>query len=184
VNALRPTLKEGVRSIIIASQARTDYAQTFIDHVRGHHSWLIQGPNKAAFSEITGSAGTMSEVAALARTPVFQRKIEETTSEETDNLIDVLEKHLNTSNENKITLYSLEEAEDLILTKPKPGRPEPEYLMLTDKYLSNSHEKNRIHRLMQITSNRSVKTRIVDSESAAGKRLMQLGGLVCLAHIE
>ncbi len=184
VNVLRPTLKEGVRSIIIASQARTNYAQSFIDHVRTHHAWLTQGSNKTVFSEITGSAGTPAEVAALTRTPPFQRKIEETTSEEAENLIDVLEKHLSMSNENESVSYSLEEAEDLILNKPKLGRPEPDYLLLTDKYLSSSHEKNRIHRLMQIASNRNVKTRIVDSESKAGQRLTQLGGLVCFAHVE
>ncbi len=182
VNALRPTLKEGVKSVILASPARTNYAQTFVDHVRTHHAWLAQGSNKTVFSEMTGSAGTMAEVAALTRTPVFQRKIEETTSEETENLIVVLEKHLNMSNENETVLYSLEEAEELILSRPKPNRPTPVFLMLTDKYLSSSHEKNRLHMLMQIASNRNVKTRIVDSESIAGQRLTQLGGFVCLAN--
>ena len=43
VNALRPTLKEGVRSIIIASPAKTSYAQEFLNHIKAHHSWLLQG---------------------------------------------------------------------------------------------------------------------------------------------
>ena len=184
VNALRPTLKEGVRSVMLASPARTNYARAFIDHVRGHHTWLIQGSNKTVISEITGSAMTASDVTALARTPFFEGKIQEITSEETEDLIDVLEKRLNASDENVAILYSLEEAENLILPKQKPGRPEPEYLLLTDKYLSNSREKNRLHRLTQIASNHSVKTRIVDFESKAGQRLTQLGGLVCLARLE
>jgi stalled ribosome rescue protein Dom34 len=184
INALRPTLKEGVRSIIIASPARTNCAQRFIDHVRGHHAWLVQGPNKAIFSEATGSASTLSEVAALTRTPMFHQLISETTSEETENLIDLLEKRLNASNQNTIILYSLKETEDLIFGPQKPGRPKPEYLMLTDKYLSDSREKNRIHRLMQIATNRNVKTRIVEAESTAGLRLTQLGGMVCFAHRE
>jgi stalled ribosome rescue protein Dom34 len=184
VNALRPTLKEGVRSIILASPARTSHFQRFIDHIRGHHAWLVQGPNKAIFSETTGSAGTLSEVAALTRTPMFQRLICETTSEETENLIDMLEKRLNASNQDTVVLYSLQETEDLILGPRKPGRPKPEYLMLTDKYLSDSCEKNRIHRLMQIATNRNVKTRIVEAESTAGLRLTQLGGMVCFAQLE
>jgi len=179
VNALRPTLKEGVRSIILASPARTNHVQRFIDHIRGHHAWLVQGPNKAIFSEATGSAGTLSEVAALTRTPMFRRLICETTSEETENLIDMLEKRLNASDQDTVVLYSLKETEDLILGPRKPGRPKPEYFMLTDKYLSDSCEKNRIHRLMQIATNRNVKTRIVDAESTAGLRLTQLGGMVC-----
>ena len=184
VNALRPTLKEGVRSIILASPARTNHTRRFIDHIHEHHAWLVQDPNKAVFSEITGSAGTQSEVAALTRTPVFHRQICETTSEETEKLIDLLEKRLNTSNQDTVVLYSLKETEDLILGPRKPGRPQPEYLMLTDKYLSDSCEKNRIHRLIQIATNRNVKTRIVDAESTAGLRLTQLGGLVCLTQLE
>jgi len=184
VNALRPTLKEGVRSIILASPARTNHAQRFINHIRGHHAWLVQGPNKAIFSEATGSAGTPPEVAALTRTSMFRRLICETTSEETENLIDVLEKCLNASKEDTVVLYSLKEIEDLIIGPQKPGRPKLEYLMLTDKYLSDSCEKHRIQRLMQIAINRNVKTRIVDAESSAGLRLTQLGGMVCFAQLE
>jgi stalled ribosome rescue protein Dom34 len=184
VNALRPTLKEGVRSIILASPTRTDYAQRFIDHIRGHHAWLVQGPNKAIFSEATGSAGTQSEVAELTKTPMFHQLMSDTTSEETENLIDMLEKRLNTSNQDTVVLYSLKEIEDLIIGPQKPGRPKLEYLMLTDKYLSDSCEKHRIQRLMQIAINRNVKTRIVDAESSAGLRLTQLGGMVCFAQLE
>lgn len=184
VNALRPTLKEGVRSVILASPARTNHAQRFIDHIREHHAWLVQGPNKAVFSEANGSASTLSEVAALTKTLMFRQLICETTSEEAEDLIDMLEKRLNASDKNAVVLYSLEEAEDLILGPQKPSKPKPEYLMLTDKYLSNSREKNRIHRLMQIATNRKVKTRIVDAESPAGQRLTQLGGMVCFAKLE
>jgi stalled ribosome rescue protein Dom34 len=184
VNALRPTLKEGVRSIILASPPRTNHTRKFVDHVRRHHAWLVQGPNSAVFSEITGSAGTLSEVAALTRTPTFLQQISETTSQETENLIEVLEKYLNTPNQDVVVQYSLEEAEDLIVGSRKPSKSKPKYLILTNKYLSDSHQKNRIQRLIQIATNRNVKTRIVDAESPAGLRLAQLGGLVCLARLE
>jgi len=184
VNALRPTLKEGVRSIILASPARSDFARSFMDHIHRHHLWLVQGQNKATFSEITGFAGTLAEVAALTRTPTFRRLISETTAEETEDLVDMLEKRLNSSNQDKVALYSLIEIEDLILWPQKPKRLAAEYLMLTDLYLSNSHEKKRIHRLMQIAINRNVKTRIVDAGSTAGLRLNQLGGIVCLAQAQ
>lgn len=183
INASRPKLKEGVRSIVLASPPRTNHAQQFITHVREHHTWLTQGPNKAAFSETTASAGTLSEVAALTRTPHFRRLISDTTSEETEHLVTMLEKRLNASSENTVPLYSLEETEDLVFNAWRPGRPKPEYLMLTDKYLQNSREKSRINRLLQIASNKNVKTRIVEAESPAGKRLTQLGGLVCLTQI-
>jgi stalled ribosome rescue protein Dom34 len=113
---------------------------------------------------------------------MFHQLINETTSEETENLIGILEKHLNASNQDTVVLYSLEETEDHILGPRNSGRSKPDYLMLTDKYLSDSREKNRIHRLLQIATNRKVKTRIVDAESNAGRRLTQLGGMVCFAR--
>jgi stalled ribosome rescue protein Dom34 len=184
INALRPTLKEGVRSILVVSPARSNYAHEFINHVHQHYAWLTQGPNKASFSEITGSASTQPQVAALTRTSEFHELISQTTSEETENLLDLLEKRLNTSNRRDTVLFSLEEAENLILKRQKPGRPKPEYLLLTDRYLADSREKNRLHRLMQIAQNKKVKTRVVNAESPAGQRLTQLGGIVCLAQVE
>src|SRR3990172_13086452 len=68
INALRPVLKEGVRSVIVASPPRTSYAQGFLSHIKAHHAWLLQGTNKASFSQITGSASAPSEVAGITKT--------------------------------------------------------------------------------------------------------------------
>jgi stalled ribosome rescue protein Dom34 len=181
VNALRPTLKEGVRSIIVASAARTIYAQEFLNHIKAHHTWLLQGTNKATFSQITGSASTPTQVAALTKTAVFKQLIQENASEETENLLEILEKRL--SKTDNLVLFSLQEAENLILFQQAPGKPQPEYLLLTDDYLSGSRMRNRVNRLMQIAARNGVKTRVIDAESNAGKRLTQLGGIVCLAKL-
>lgn len=183
VNALRATLKEGVRTVVLASPARTTYNREFINHVHRHHTWLTQGPNEAAFSTITGSTSTPAQVYTLARTPEFHKLIYETAVEETENLIEILEKRLSDSDSNNFVLFSLEEAENLILKRQKHGIPKPEYLLLTDRYLAGYREKNRLNRLMQIAENREVKTRVINVESPAGKRLTQLGGIVCLAQI-
>jgi len=50
--------------------------------------------------------------------------------------------------------------------------------MLTDKYLADSEDKNRINKLLQISKNRKVKTRIVNVETPAGKRISRFGGIV------
>lgn len=184
VNILRPTLKEGVRSIILASPPRTDYTKVFINHVNKHHAWLTRSENKIAITETTGSAVTPSEVASLTRSPDFQRLIREAASEETGGLLDLLEKRLNTSNRETAVLFSLEEAENLILYSPKNALQKPEYLILTDKYLANSRQKNSLQRLMQIAVNKNVKTRVIDAESPAGKRIAQFGGFVCLTKTE
>jgi len=177
INTLRPPLKEGTRSIILVSPQKTTFSIEFAEHIRHHHKWLIQGPNKAEFAEITGSATKLSHVYKLTRSPIFQQIINLITAEETENLIELLEKLLNTSENENCIIFSLEEIETQIINKNKPDRI-PEYLLITDKYLSESKEKSRLHRLMQIAANRKIKIRVVNAESPAGTRLSQLGGIV------
>jgi stalled ribosome rescue protein Dom34 len=179
INALRPVLKEGVRSIIAASPSRTSYAQDFLSHIKAHHTWLLQGTNKATFSQITGSASSPPHVAALTKTDAFKQLIQENAAEETENLLEILEKRL--SKTDNLVLFSLQEAENLILNPQAPGKPQPEYLMLTDDYLAGTRQKNRVNRLMMIAAKNGVKTRVINAESNAGTRLTQLGGIVCLA---
>ena len=182
VNALRPVLKEGVRSVIVASPPRTNYALDFLFHIKAHHSWLTQGTNKASISQITGSASTPPQVAALTKTSTFKELIQENAAEETENLIEILEKRLNKTD--NLVLFSLQEAENLILFPQAQGKLQPEYLLLTNDYLNSSRQKNRVNRLMQIAAKNGVKTRVIDAESNAGKRLTQLGGIVCLAKLD
>lgn len=182
INALRPVLKEGVRSIIVASPPRTNFAQDFLSHIKAHHSWLLQGTNKASISQITGSASSPPQVAALTKTGAFKQLIEENATEETENLLEILEKRL--SKTDNLVLFSLQEAENIILNPQAPGKAQPEYLMLTDDYLAGTRQKNRVNRLMMIAAKNGVKTRVINAESNAGARLTQLGGIVCLAKLD
>jgi len=184
VNALRPVLEEGVKSIVVAAPLRTTYAEQFLNHVRKHHAWLTQdsGSGMAVFGRLVGLAGTFSEVANLVKTKEFRKLISDTTSEEADRIVDVLEKRLTEIDSGTVVLYSLKEIEDLIYGQWKQSNLKPEYLMLTDKYLAEHKEKNRIHRLLQIAKNKNVKTRIVSAETAAGKRLNQFGGIICFTE--
>jgi stalled ribosome rescue protein Dom34 len=160
VDALRPALKEGVKSIVVAAPLKTDYSQVFL----------------------VGSASNPHEVAELVKTKRFRDLVSETTSADADRIVDALERWINDLEDGAIVLYSLEEVEDLIYSKWSSGGVKPEYLMLTDEYLLNRREKNRINRLMQILNNKGVKTVVVDADTSAGNRLKQLGGLVCLAR--
>ncbi|MCL5876237.1 MAG: hypothetical protein M1540_00275 [Candidatus Bathyarchaeota archaeon] len=179
INALRPTFKEGVRSIIIASPPRTNYAQELQMHISGHHSWLTSGNNKASIAIISGSASTAPQIAALTQKAVFKELIQENAQQETENLLEILEKRLNAPG--NLVLFSLQETETFILNPQTPGKPQPEYLLLTNEYLSSSRQKYRVNRLMQVAQNKKIKNRVIDAESKAGARLTQLGGLVCLA---
>ncbi len=178
INALRPSIKEGTKSIVIASPSKTSYAQEFLNHARTHHSYLFSGEGKTAFSQIIGSAVTPPQVAAITRTSQFKELIEQTTMAETENLQSIIEKRLGTMN--NYVLYSLQDAEAAIFTPQAVGKPAPEYLLLTNSYLQGSRQKNRVHRLMQIAQNKQIKTRVVSEDSSAGARINQLGGIICL----
>ena len=180
VDALRPMLQEGVRSIVVTAPRKTTYASDFLDHVRKHHAYLIQSkrPNKASFAELVGSADHPHEVAELVKTKEFLKLIAETTSGEADHIVNALEKHLYSINSSCVVLFSLKEIEDMVYDPERNNDFRTEYLMLTDKYLADSEDKNRIHRLLQISKNTKVRTRIVNAETHAGKRISQFGGLV------
>jgi stalled ribosome rescue protein Dom34 len=184
VDALRPVLKEGVKSIVVVAPVRTDFAQAFLDHIRKHHAWLSQakGSNSATFGVLVGSAGELHEVADLVKTKAFRDLVSETTSMDAGRVVDMLEKWLNNPEEGANVLYSLEEIEDLLYSQSSRLRVKPEYLLVTNEYLLNHKERNRINRLLQISNNRNVKTVTVDADTPAGKRLTQLGGLVCLTR--
>jgi stalled ribosome rescue protein Dom34 len=179
IDKLRPILKEGVKSIIVASPQKTSFRQDFLNHVRGHHQWLFQGVNKASFKQIVGSAVTHAQVSSITGLEEFKQSVSDSTFEEAENLLELIEKRL--SSVDRLVLFSLEEAENAIYNFEMHGSFKPEYLLLTDNYLAGEKRKARLNRLMQIAQNKKIKTRVVNKESPAGGRLNQLGGLVvCL----
>ena len=184
VDAVRPVLKEGVKSIVVVAPARTVFADVFLDHIRKHQAWLLQakGSNSATFGVLTGSAGELHEVADLVKTKAFGDLMSKTTSRDAERVVDMLEKWLSNPEEGARLLYSLEEVEDLLHSQSGGIKMKPEYLAVTNEYLLNHKERNRINRLMQIFNNMKVKTVTVDADTSAGKRLMQLGGFVCIAR--
>jgi stalled ribosome rescue protein Dom34 len=117
-------------------------------------------------------------VVDLVKTKEFRELIAETTSGEANHTMDALEKHLYGGDNNSVVLFSVKDIEDMIYDQERHNDSRTEYLMLTDKYLSGSNDKNRINRLLQISKNRKVKTRIVNVKTPAGKRISQFGGLV------
>jgi len=183
VDALKPLLKEGVRSVVVTAPMKTTYAADFLDHVRKHHRYLIQSKsqNRANFAELVGSADNRIKVAELVKNKKFSKLINETTSEEADHIINVLEKHLYSTGDNTVVLYSLKEIEDIVYDRGKRNDLGTAYLLLTDQYLADSKSKSRIHRLLQISKNKKVKTRIVNAETPAGNRISQFGGIVFFA---
>jgi stalled ribosome rescue protein Dom34 len=185
VDALRPMLKEGTRSIVVTAPMKTNYAREFLDHVQKHHAWLVRsgGPNAAVFGELVGSANQLHEVGDLVKTEEFHKAISKTTLGEANRILCLLEKHLNTVGDADV-LCSIKEIEQLVYSQWKRGDPKPEYLLLTDRYLEGHKEKNRVHRLLQISKNKNIKTRVFKVETVVGSRLSQFGGIVLLTELE
>jgi stalled ribosome rescue protein Dom34 len=133
-----------------------------------------------ALAEISGFAATSSGVGEIVKNPLFKKLLEGVTSQETKSLLEILESKL-ASSDTRSVLYSIEDIEKAIIYSDG-NSPIPEFLLLTNKYLATNRQKNRIQRLLQIAANKRYKTRVVDSDSPAGKRLTQLGGIVCLSR--
>jgi stalled ribosome rescue protein Dom34 len=180
VNALRPALNEGARTIVVTSPMKTTYAADFLNHVRKHHTHLIQSksPDRASFATLVGSADQPQKVAELVKTKEFSALIAETTSDEANHIVDALDKNLYNINTNSAALFSLKEIEDKIYNQQEHDNFGAFQLVLTEKYLSDSKDSRRIHRLLQIATNKKIETKIVKVETPAGKRISQFGGIV------
>jgi stalled ribosome rescue protein Dom34 len=179
IDALKPLLNEGVRSIVVTAPMKTTYTTDFLDHVQKHHKYITQSKsNRANFAELFGSADQSHQVAELVKNKKFSNLIEQTTSGEADHIVNLLEKNLYRTAGNLVVSYALKEIEDIIYMREKGREFKQEYLLLTDKYLADSKEKSRIHRLLQISKNKKVRTKIVNAETTAGKRISQFGGIV------
>jgi len=179
VDSLRPILKEGVGSVVVAAPARTSYVKEFLDHVAKHQPWMTRGTGSATFTGIVGSATTQEEVSALVRTGEVQKAVGTSAAGEADRIKGLLESRLAQHDASPI-LYSLYEIEGLIFDQRVKGRPEPEHLILTDRFLAT--HRRRAQRLMEASRSRGVRAYVVGVKTAAGQRVEQLGGMVLLTR--
>lgn len=177
IDTLRPALKEGIKTILIATTDEKNY-EDFINHVKKHQNWLLNGwsLNTVAFEHIPGSAMNITQVRDLVTKHGFREKFQETHTEGIQQVINLLEKRLNDPRGIETLYFSLNEVEQVVYGE----KPTPEYILVTDQFRDKN--RRRIQRLFQIANNKNVKTRIVKKETQAGIRITQLGGLVCLTR--
>ena len=174
VNAVRPKIKQGVKTILVASTDEKDYT-SFIKHVERHQSWLLKGweLNKATFEHVSMAAMDGRQVRDIVKTNSFKEKLSEASSVDLRHIMEVLEERLNDPDGIETLLFSLEEVESHIY-----GGGEAECILVTDQF--HERHKRRTYRLLQVAANRNTQTSIVSTDTAAGARLTQFGGLVCL----
>jgi len=181
IDKIRPYIKEGLRSVIIAKPRNSLFSEEFIEHIQKHHKWLTLETSSSflTIGAIEGCASNDSEVSELIQTETFQKIVSETTTNEARNIIEELEERLNKVAQGEVVLYTLQEIEELAYGQWKYGKRQPDYVMLTNSFLKKNKQKQRLQRLLQILENKKVKTKIIDADTAAGERINQFGGLIC-----
>jgi stalled ribosome rescue protein Dom34 len=176
INKLRPSIKQGVKTIIVASLDKKNY-EFFYDHVEKHQRWLIGGYelNRVILEYVEGSAGDLDSVLALVEESNLKRTVQKASHEDINRIMSVLEKRIGTPEGIETLLFTTKEVEEMVY-----GDVDPEYILLTTDF-QNQHGR-RIQRLLQIAQNKGIKTMIVEANTAMGKRLTQFGGLICMLH--
>jgi stalled ribosome rescue protein Dom34 len=175
VDLLRPSLKQGTKSILIATDDEREYRR-FLEHIEKHQSWLLKGwgLNTATFEHISEPAMDIEQVRRLVKAHGFREKLSEVTQGGIDQVMGVLERRLNDPEGIETVLFTLREVEDAVYGSGES----PEYILVTE--LFRSRHRRRIDRLLQIAANKKVRTRIIQTDIQAGVRLSQFGGLVCM----
>jgi stalled ribosome rescue protein Dom34 len=182
INNLRPLIKEGIRSIILLSPPKEKYSDEFLNHIKKHHSWLSKkGDKQVVFSKITGNqAKTQKDVYYLRTQENFKQIVNETSNQEGLLILEELTEIINKNEKFSKILYTWREVEyELRLIKRNPNLPKPNYIILTDEFLQNPKNRNRVNRILQIAKNLEIKSKIVSLESEAGSIVEGFGGLVC-----
>jgi stalled ribosome rescue protein Dom34 len=181
VNLIRPVIKEGVRSILLACEEKKDYSSIFLNHVNKHHHWLVKGYNRVSFGKIIGLANSLESAGDLVSQERASEIVEETISEEYDYLVKRLDKLINSGDPDDLLLYNLEDIEKIIYLGGKKDKSVAEKLdlvIISEKYIKNQKNKNRIHRLIQISMNKGIKTKTISKENPIVDRFDQLGGII------
>jgi stalled ribosome rescue protein Dom34 len=174
VDAVRPKIKQGVKTMLVASTDEKDYT-SFMSHVGRHQGWLLKGweLNKATFEYRPMAAMAERQVREIVKNDGFKKRLSEASSVDMRHVMEVLEERLNDPDGIETLLFSLDEIESHIY-----GGGEAEFILVTDQF--HERHRRRIHRLLQVVANRGTQTSIVPTDTAAGTRLTQFGGLVCL----
>lgn len=178
VDLLRPSLKQGTKSVLVATDDEREY-RMFLGHIEKHQSWLLKGwgLNTASFEHVSEPAMDIEQVRRLVKAHGFREKLSEVTRGDIGQVMGVLEKRLNDPEGIETVLFSLNEVEDAVYG----SGGSPEYILVTE--LFRSRRRRRTDRLLQVAANKRVRTRIIETDTPAGARLAQFGGLVCMLRV-
>ena len=179
INRLRPSIKQGVKTVLIATPDEKNY-QEFVEHIEKHQRWLIAGYelNRVTLEYVEGSANNLDAVIELIDAAGLRRKIQQSSRDDVKRIMSVLEKRLGTPEGIDTLLFALNEVEDIVYS----GQLQPEYILITTEF-QRSYSR-RTQRLLQVAQNKGIKSMTIEAQSDMGKRLAQFGGLITLMKQE
>jgi stalled ribosome rescue protein Dom34 len=177
INHLRPKIKQGVKTILLASTEEKNYEKLY-KHIEKHQRWLIAGYelNRATIKYVEGSAVDIDSVSELIENSGLQRIIKQVSQEDIERVMDFLEKLLGTAEGIDNLLFSLGEVEESVYG----DEPRIEYILVTTKF--QREHRRRLQRLLQIAQNKNIKTMTVEVNTPMGARLTQFGGLISITN--
>ena len=181
VDIIRKVVRDGLKSILIASSHKNEYWKKLMEHVTKHHKWLLKGYNRVSFGEVNGIANSLESAKNLVSKEESQQVVNEILSEEIYQLIVRLEKIINSGNPNAGFLYNLDEIEAIVYEggkKDKIAAEKLDLIIITKNYINNQKDKNRIHRLTQIAINKGIKVKMISIEDPSVDRFDQFGGIL------
>ncbi len=175
INHLRPSIKQGVKTVLIATQDEKNY-QELHEHIEKHQRWLIAGYelNRVTLEYVEGSANNLDSVVELIEAAGLQKKIQQASNEDLKRIMNVLERRLGTPEGIDTLLFTLAEVEDIVYR----DQLQPEYILITTGF-RRSHGR-RTHRLLQVAQNKGIKSITIEDNSKIGARVSQFGGLIAL----
>lgn len=177
VDELRPSIKQGVKTVLLASEDKKKY-DGFMGHIQKHQGWMLKGYelNRVSFQFIEGSAKDIDSVTELVNASGFKESIREAGEGDMQLVIGVLEKRLASRDGIETLRFSLEEVEDVVYNKI-----DAECILVSQKF--QQQHRRRVQRLLQVAENNGVKTRIIPPDSKYIGRVAQFGGMICLLRI-
>ena len=177
IDRLRPNVKQGVKTVLVASPDAKTYDELY-QHILKHQRWLIAGYelNRVTIEYVEGSATDIDAVVELIEKSGLQRTIQKASREDIKRVMNVLERRLGTPEGIDTLKFTLTEVEDEVYG----DHGSAEYILMTTDFQYN--HRRRAQRLLQIAQNKGVKSMIVEAETPMGSRLAQFGGLICLTR--
>ena len=177
VDELRPYIKRGVKTVILASES-SKKIEGFMGHIEKHQAWMLRGYklNRVTFKFIEGSAGNHESLLALINASGFREKVDKLVDDDLELVIGELKRRLSIDVGIESLMFSLDEVENAVYSGD-----EVEYILVSRRFLDQ--HRRRMQRLLQVAENKEIKTRVLSDDSPHIGTINQFGGMICLLLI-